>query len=214
MTRPDGHTDLEPDVEGIHRPISRESRDPIEGREPAPWWVWAAAVLVIFWGGWFLGRHGGTLGPATHVTYAPRVTPPPVPQPASPGAEPLAAGKRIYTAHCQACHQEHGRGLPGAFPPLVGSEWVTGPPQRAVRIVLHGLSGPIEVAGQGYSGVMPALGTQLSDAEVAAVVTYIRQWTPNQAGPVGAETVTAIRTATGSRAEPWTAEELRALGGG
>ncbi len=214
MSVPEGRQDLEPDVERMHRPLFREPRDPPEGREVAPWWVWAAAVLVIFWGGWFLGRHGGTFGPETHVTYAPTVMPPPVPLPAPPSVDPLAAGKRLYAAHCQACHQDHGRGLPAAFPPLVGSEWVTGAPERVVRIVLHCLAGPVEVAGHGYSGVMPGFGTQLSDAEVSAVSTYIRQWTPNQAGPVEAETVTAVRAATRSRAQPWTQQELRALGNG
>lgn len=62
MSTPEGRQDLEPDVERMHRPLFREPRDPLEGGEPAPWWVWAAAVLVIFWGGWFLGRHGGHSG--------------------------------------------------------------------------------------------------------------------------------------------------------
>ncbi len=58
--------------------------------------------------------------------------------------------------------------LPGVFPPLVGSEWVTGPPETLVRIILNGLQGPIEVAGQTYNGAMPAWAQQLSGQEIAA----------------------------------------------
>jgi mono/diheme cytochrome c family protein len=83
-----------------------------------------------------------------------------------------------------------------------------------VRILLHGLAGPIQVAGQTYAGVMPAWREQLSDADVAAVATFIRQWGPNEAAPVEADLVRDLRAATASRATPWTAEDLRAAAGG
>jgi mono/diheme cytochrome c family protein len=202
-------SDLEPDVERLHRPIAREPRDPLEGREPAPWWLWAVAVLAIFWGGWYLGRFGDSFGTATHVALARRdVT-------ASGGAataviDPVQAGRQIFAQRCQPCHQPDGKGLPGTFPPLVGSEWVTGPPETVVRILLNGLQGPVQVAGQTYNGAMPAWRDQLSNPEIAAAATYIRQWKPNSAPPVDSTLVAKIRSATAQRGRPWTAEELRA----
>jgi mono/diheme cytochrome c family protein len=100
--------------------------------------------------------------------------------------------------------------MPGVFPPLVGSEWVTGSDTTVVRVLLDGLGGTLEVAGTTYNGVMPAWRDLLDDEGLAAVATYIRQWEPNTAPPVSPETVAAIRTATASRRKPWTAEELLA----
>src|SRR5690606_15023168 len=70
-----GERDFEPDVGRLHRAIYREPRDPVEGREPTPWWVWATAEAALFWGGWYLGRHGGTFSTATHIAFAERVPP-------------------------------------------------------------------------------------------------------------------------------------------
>lgn len=208
-----GEHDFEPDVEQIHRPLFREPRDPEEGREPAPWWLWAIAALSLFWGGWYLGRHGGTFGLGTHMafgqaeSYVERQT-----AEATVGAavDPVQAGAQIYASRCQQCHQQNGMGLPPAFPPLIGSEWVTGAPEIVVLVILHGLQGPIEVAGTSYSGVMPGWGAMMTDAEVAAVATYIRQWETNDASPVEPELVTGLREATAERQQPWTADELSA----
>lgn len=207
-----GGLDLEPDVERIHRPLYREPRDPSEGREPAPWWVWVASVLAIFWGGFYLGQYGGTFGIATHRAFPgiERAVEREVRETAAVrAAEPVAAGRRVYERVCQTCHQPDGFGVPGAFPPLRGSSWVTGPETRMLRIVLHGLRGPVEVSGVTYDGVMPAWGSQLSDEEVAAVATFVRQWDPNDAPPVDPEAVARVRGATSGRGEPYTAAQLQ-----
>lgn len=212
-----GDIDFEPDVERIHYPIAREPRDPVEGREPAPWWVWAAAAVALFWGGWYLGRHGGVFGTATHIALArpePYVTTQAGAREAAAEVDPIAAGGRVFRQQCQGCHQPDGRGVPGVFPPLIGSEWVTGPPETVVRILLNGLQGPITVAGGAFDGVMPPWRDQLSDTEIAAVATYIRQWGANDAGPVDAALVARLRTATAGRSGPWTAGELRAAEAG
>ena len=151
--------DLESDVERLHRAIFRESPDPQEGREPAPWWLWTGVVLAIFWGGWYLGRYGGTFGAATHVALgAPdqAVTDAVAATTATAATDPVAAGRQVFTKNCQACHQATGRGLPGAFPPLVGSEWAVGSPEVLARILLNGFQGPVTVAGGTYNGAMPA----------------------------------------------------------
>jgi mono/diheme cytochrome c family protein len=129
--------------------------------------------------------------------------------------DPFVAGKRHYTA-CVACHQANGLGVPPAFPPLAGSEWVTGSEERLIRILLHGLEGPIEVKGQTYVGLMPAFGAggayNWNDQRIAEVLTYIRAEWGNAASPITAEQVTAIRTgAAAGRTKAWTAEELLAL---
>jgi len=208
--------DLEPDVERLHRAIVREPSDPEEGREPVPWWLWVAAVVAIFWAGWYVGRYGGTFDTRTHVALRRGdevVTAVARTQDSTVAVNPVQAGQDIYTRRCAVCHQPNGQGMAGAFPPLVGSELVTGPPETVVRVILHGLQGPVVVAGQTYNGAMPAWGNQLDDSDIAAVATYIRQWAPNAAPPVDTALVAKLRAADASRTQPWTAEELHGAGG-
>ncbi len=214
--RPDAVPDLEPDVERLHRPIFREPGDPAEGRERVPWWLWTVAVLAIFWGGWYLGRTGGPFDTTTHVAFGrggegdPTVAETAGEKAQTAAANPLERGRQVYAQNCQPCHQQDGRGLAGVFPPLVGSEWVTGPEETVIRILLNGLQGPVEVAGATYNGLMPAWRDPLPDADIAAVAAYIRQWAPNAAGAVEPAAVAALREATASRTAAWTAAELRA----
>jgi mono/diheme cytochrome c family protein len=207
-----GHTfDLQPDVERLHRAIRREPRDPVEGREPVPWFFTAAVALALFWGGWYLGRHGGEFGVATHVALSGRdagTVATVKAQSAAAIADPVAAGQRIYANNCSSCHQASGQGIPGAFPPVVPSEWVTGAPETLTRILLHGLQGPIEVAGQVYNGAMPAWRDLLKDEEIAAVATYLRQLGANSAPPVSGEEVAMLRIRHADRTAMWTADEL------
>jgi cytochrome c oxidase subunit 2 len=81
-------------------------------------------------------------------------------------------GQQVYTANCQACHQANGQGVPGAFPALNGSKIVTGPKAEHVNIVLNGKEGT----------AMQAFGKQLSDSEIAAVVSYERNFWNNKTG--------------------------------
>jgi mono/diheme cytochrome c family protein len=117
-------------------------------------------------------------------------------------------GRKIFLTSCSACHQGDGTGVPGAFPPLAGSDWVTGDEGRLVRVILHGLTGPIEVNGEGYAGTMPPFGGALSNADVAAVATYIRASWGNEAPQVTVADVARIRRISQSRMGPWTAAEL------
>ncbi|AHG93167.1 cytochrome c subunit of cbb3 type cytochrome oxidase (plasmid) [Gemmatirosa kalamazoonensis] len=126
----------------------------------------------------------------------------------SASAQAPSDGKKIFGATCAACHQATGEGVPEKYPPLAGSEWVTGDEGRLVRVILHGLQGDVEVEGETFNGAMPAWGPTLSDPDIAAVATYIRASFGNKAAPVSTATVTQIRAATKSRATPWTAQEL------
>ncbi len=94
---------------------------------------------------------------------------------ASTPEERIAFGERVYGANCVACHQANGQGLPPAFPPLAGSDFLNADKDRAISVLLNGLDGAITVNGTTFDGVMPAL--RLSDEDVANVLTYIySQW--------------------------------------
>jgi len=99
--------------------------------------------------------------------------------------------------------------MAGVFPPLAGSEWVTGKAEVPIAIVLHGIQGEITVKGAKYNGVMTAWAAMFSDQEVANVVTYIRSQWGNKASAVTAAQVTAVRAATKARKTQWTAAELK-----
>ena len=87
-----------------------------------------------------------------------------------------AQGEKIYAGNCVACHQPTGMGVPGTFPALSGSKLVTGPKEAQVGVVLNG------VVKDGKPTLMAAFGKQLSDVEIAAVITYTRNNWANKAG--------------------------------
>lgn len=121
----------------------------------------------------------------------------------------VQSGATLFAQQCASCHGPNGQGISGTFPPLAGSEWVTGKVSVPARIVLHGLEGPIEVGGQRYNGVMPAFGGRLSDAEVAGLLTFLRTSLNEDGSPVSAEEIGKIREAHSNRNQAWTAEELQ-----
>ena len=89
--------------------------------------------------------------------------------------ERIEFGERIYTANCVACHQADGEGIPVAFPPLAGSDFLNADRDRAISALVNGLDGVITVNGDTFNGVMPAV--RLSDEDVANVLTYVySQW--------------------------------------
>ncbi len=123
----------------------------------------------------------------------------------------VSPGEALYEMACLPCHQPEGKGLPGVYPPLAGSEWVRSDASRLIKIVLHGLQGPITVAGQTFGGPgavpMPALGG-LTDEQIADVLTFVRGTFGAGATMVKPSDVQAVRAATGSREAAWTVEEL------
>ena len=100
--------------------------------------------------------------------------------------------------------------MPGAFPPLAGSEWVTGNPEVPVRIAILGLSGPIEVKGSKYNGIMPPP-PAMTDATIAEAVTYARTHFGNNASKVEPAFVKQVRESLAGRTNPWSADELAPL---
>ena len=106
-------------------------------------------------------------------------------------AERVLFGERVYAQNCAACHQAKGEGIPGAFPPLTGSDYLLSDPEHSIDVLLKGLSGKITVSGQEYNGVMPAV--QLSDEKVANVLTYILNSWNNNGGEITPQQVAAKR---------------------
>jgi mono/diheme cytochrome c family protein len=111
------------------------------------------------------------------------------------GAEPtqaLADGQKVYQTYCMVCHQKDGNGVAGLYPPLGGTEWVTGDKGRLISILLYGLKEPIIVKGEEYENMMPPHNF-LSDENIAAVLTYIRSSFGNNASAITPSEVSALR---------------------
>jgi len=111
---------------------------------------------------------------------------------AADGGAPLAPGEATFIGTCSACHQRTAAGLPGVFPPLAASDYLAADKPRAIRTVLAGLSGPITVNGQPFNGAMPPL-ANLTDHEVADVLTYVRRNFGNHGDAVTVAEVAAVR---------------------
>jgi mono/diheme cytochrome c family protein len=143
--------------------------------------------------------------------------PAPAAAPAAPAAssnvfvkasdEQMKRGAAVYARTCIACHQPTGLGLPPVFPPLANAPIVAGNPELPVKFILQGLMGPITVNGMTYNSMMPPV-AGLSDADIADVLTYVRQSFGNKANAVTADQVKAIRAANAARTAPWTTAEL------
>ncbi len=132
-------------------------------------------------------------------------------RPIGPVIEVAVDGGKLYAQQCVACHQATGLGVPGAFPPLAGSEWVKdGDGNVAIRVLLAGLTGPVTVMGESYNGAMPAFGAVWNDKEIAAVISHIRVSWDNGAAEVSPEQVAEIRAEIGTRGN-WTEAEIKSF---
>lgn len=101
-------------------------------------------------------------------------------------------GWKLYSIYCKNCHQGNGKGDNNRFPPLAGSEYVTGDKDRLIKILLNGLQGEITVAGKKYNGLMPPFG-HLEDHAIASILTNIRSRYNNNASAVTSEEVKKVR---------------------
>ncbi len=132
-------------------------------------------------------------------------------KPTAAAAVPLTAeeqrrfetGREIYQSLCAACHQPDGAGRENVAPSLIGAEFALGPAAVPVRIVLNGK--------EGSGGLMPPLGSVLTDEQVAAALTYIRREWGHSASAIAPSTVAEVRAATNGRTRPWTSDELSKL---
>ncbi|MGB4812408.1 MAG: c-type cytochrome [Methylophilaceae bacterium] len=183
---------------------SRELSDPDEESNPLPWYVIMAMGALFMWGLFYISQAymGADSFEGDNRTVA-------VAAQAVGGMQAVAAidGGEIYQGKCVACHQANGEGVPGVFPPLAGSEWVLGNPERLAHIPLHGIQGKLTVKGTAYNGQMPVFGALLTDGEIAAVLTYVRSQWGNKADAVTEAMVKKVREATKDKTTPYNGDE-------
>ena len=169
----------------------------------------------IFFGATYLGRFAGHFDPRI---YTENLRPFGAGQAAAGPVDPVVLGEKLFNnAACNACHQTTGVGVPGAIPPLAGSEWAQGPEDRVIRIVLYGLHGPLTVEGKTFNSAMPAFGRvsgggfNWTDEKIAAVLSYVRQAWGNKAPPISADKVKEIHSKIGDNHAAWTPAELEQI---
>ncbi len=190
---------------------SSDDAEPMPGKSPVPVFFFVALALLMWWAGVFLSSNAGGFSSKVYGSYH-SVKQLESLRPKSDGDKVFLEGKEIYGRTCVPCHQPNGAGVAGQFPPLAGSEWVLAPkPDRLSRIVLNGLQGPITVSGTDWNNAMVPWRDVLNDAEVAAVLTYIRNEWGNKAAPVNADSVKQVRKDTVDQSEAWSAAELQKI---
>lgn len=108
-------------------------------------------------------------------------------------AEVTLPGKALYEEYCLDCHQADGSGVPNMHPPLGPGSWVGKEPKVLVSLMMKGLSGKVEVNGEIYNNFMPSH-ANLTNEEIADVLTYIRASFGNQFDPITAEMVKDIKS--------------------
>lgn len=173
---------MKPQSDTVNQQQERENAEPEERIRPVPLVAVAVTLAMVLFGVVyiFISEPFGNALLGDRRTMADLSGP----VPAAAGA--VVDGKAVFAAQCAACHQATGKGLPGVFPPLDGSEWVQGDTRTLANILLHGITGEISVAGSIYNGAMPSF-QQLGDAELAAVASYIRSAWSNKAQPLPVE---------------------------
>lgn len=204
------------DLDRLHAAVRREKADLEPGREPAPMWIIFFFLIIAI-------IAGGQLGPMMTGGWRFDVSDPfsvalhGDPRPG--GGDGAGAMDAFQTAMkkgasgyavCGGCHQGSGLGIAGQYPPLAGSEWVTGGTERLIRVVQHGLAGQIQVAGQNYNfpGGMQGFGGAMSAGDLANVLTYIRNTWGNEGTMITKEMVEKVRADEKDRATQWTQSEL------
>lgn len=148
-------------------------------------------IALILFGVWAHSQRPPA-APATATATTPGTTPAAGIVPAAgTSASDNKVGADVYAANCAACHGAQGAGVPSAFPPLAGNPNLK-TPETIVKAVTKGVTGAVTVNGQTFNGAMPPF-AQLSDEQVAAVASYIRNSWGNSYGPVTAGQVKAGR---------------------
>jgi mono/diheme cytochrome c family protein len=189
------------------------SAEPTAVRSHLPMWILVVMLTLLYLGGIYFDHHSGWFDKQVYSPYANAAMLESY-QPKSGAAAAAAQGKKVYEQLCGLCHGTDGLGKPGQSPALAGSEWVNAKGiKRLALIPLQGLNGPIEVKGQlmTFPNGMVAIGAALSDADLANVLTYIRNSWGNKAGEVTADDVKAVRAGMGVRPQPLSVEQLKVL---
>jgi len=169
-------------------------------------------MMALCWGAFYLAFNSGGFNKDVYESNAVNWAGGGL-QAAAP-VDPKVVGKRLYTQNCVVCHQPNGMGVPGQFPPLVGSEYVLAQgnmgDNHLVMLVLNGLQGHFMVKGQAYNNAMVPW-KQLSDEQIADILTYIRSDWGNNAPAISPDFVAQIRKETVGATDSYTQEQLMAM---
>jgi mono/diheme cytochrome c family protein len=209
------------DLTNVHAAVQREHNVGTPGAVPMPLWLMTLCGVAIFWAGTsFSGGFGASFFSAdTYSQHGGDVA-------AGVGGggaggsgggggetSVVDLGKSYFTANCQVCHQATGMGLPNAYPPLAGSEYVNGGSRDLGMILLKGLQGPVTVEGHVFNGAMPAWEKTLTDKKIAAILTYIRQDWGNKGGPIAPEQIAEARKEFAAKTDSWSEADIKANAG-
>jgi mono/diheme cytochrome c family protein len=104
----------------------------------------------------------------------------------------MERGEAVYSQHCLACHQVNGAGVGGMNPPLIKTRWVLGDRTPLIQVLLKGMTGQMDINGDAYGNVM-APQSNLTDQQIADVLTYVRNSFGNKATAVTVAQVKAAR---------------------
>src|ERR1700683_1490957 len=180
-------------------------------RESLPMWLYLLCGLALFLVGssftgfGIFGRDMLDEGPGGPLASASEAV-------AEAPATPMEIGKKLYGGNCANCHQSSGQGQPGAYPPLVNSEYVIGSKERLAGILPKGLHGTVPVAGTSFgTQVMPAQETILTPEKIANLMTYIRGSWGNTANAVTTDEVNAAKAKFASHSAAFTEAELQKI---
>jgi mono/diheme cytochrome c family protein len=172
--------------------------EPAVSHEPVPVWIFALMLVLLFLGAVYFDYHSGWFDKQVYAPYA-NAEELAIYQPKSGAAAMAAHGKAVYETVCGVCHGTDGLGKPGQAPPLAGSDWVAKDVPQLARIPLTGLNGTIQVKGREWNLSMAPMGAGLSNADLAAVLSYIRSSWGNNYSAVSADDLMAVRAAIGGR---------------
>ena len=195
------------DIARVHASVTREKADLTTSKENPPSWVFVVCALFLIGGGTYLGAYsGGFKNDVSDAFAAVHIK-----DPRTDGAPTEEVvrdiGKETY-ATCAACHMQDGNGS-ATVPPLAGSEWVTGSTDRLAHIILRGVSGPIEVKGKVWNGIMPA--QPVNAEKLAAVMNYVRNNFGNESSEEVTEAMAAKAIEEIGRSPSVTADVLLAI---
>jgi mono/diheme cytochrome c family protein len=168
--------------------------EPTATSSPVPMWIIVLMLVVLYLGMIYFDRHSGWFDKQVYSPYSSAEELARY-QPKSGEAAMLARGQTVYQTVCGVCHGNDGLGKPNQYPPLAGSDMVAQDIVSLVRIPQLGFTGSIKVSGQPWNLTMPPMGASLSDADLAAALSYIRQAWGNHSSAVSADDVKAARDA-------------------
>jgi hypothetical protein len=193
------------------RPV--EEVEPITDWTPVPVLLIGLFAVLLFFGLYLLNNHAGGFSSKVYEPFASLDDLMARNMGLGP-LEPLPPRNPVFAQVCAACHMPDGMGNPAVgAPPLAGSDWVNAEgPNRIIRIVLNGFTGPVEVSGKQYgTGTMTPFKDVFTDEQIAGVLSFVRQEWGNKGSRVTPEQVAAIRKETADKMGPWTVPDLQPI---